>query len=223
MVAWRLFWRRHFLNHTEGALIEYQPEYGVTILVEPGHAEQVANAIEQRGFGHLRIYITLRETRYTRPALLRAVDRVRQIGEGRVTSTDIDLRAGEVEVTAATDEDVAWIREAVERNRSSIEAMDVVVVRSPAGGEESESYGGLKMNQSDGDDPCTSGFSVRRTTDDARGVATAGHCKKHGYRLHQVLLDFVKRRYGGNHDVQWHKTPGLADHNWVKDGQAPID
>jgi hypothetical protein len=128
-----------------GALIEYQPEYGVTILVEPGHTERVASAIERRGFGHLRSYITLRETRFTRPAVLRAVARVREISEGRVTSTDIDLNNGVVEVTAATDEDVAWIREAVERNRSSIEAVDVVVVQSPGGGEESESYGGLQI------------------------------------------------------------------------------
>ncbi len=120
-----------------GAVIEYQPEYGVTILVEPDHADRVANAIEQRGFGHLWPYITLRETRYTRPTLLEAVARVEQISEGRVTSTDIDLRAGDVVVSAATDEDVARIREAVERNRSSIEALDVVVVRTPGGGEES--------------------------------------------------------------------------------------
>lgn len=174
-----------------GALMEYQPEYGVTVLVTPGHTERVRAAIERRGFGHLTRHITFRETPYTRPALLRAVDRVKQIAEEEVTSTDIDLRAGVVEVTAATDEDAVFIREAVNEHRSSIEAERVLVIQSNGGGEESESYGGLQMSQSDGTSPCTSGFSVRRTTDDAYGVTTAAHCKNSGYYLHQVLLDYI--------------------------------
>jgi hypothetical protein len=154
-----------------GTLLEYQPDFRIVLLSPPGYADRVRESVDKQGFSHLRQHITVRETPYTRPTLLRAVARVKQLGEGRVTSTDIDLTDGTVQVTAATEEDVNYIRQAVERNRQTIEARAVEVVLSPPVGEETESYGGLKMDHASGDEPCTSGFSVRRTTDDALGVS----------------------------------------------------
>lgn len=201
-----------------GAIMQYEPEYAIKIMVALGDSDRVERAIEDRGYSHLRRYVKLQETPYTTLVLTEAVERVRAISEGRVTSGNTDLRTGTIHVTAATDEDVSWIRQAVERHRQSISAAEIQVIQSDGGGEETESYGGLIMNQSDGTAPCTSGFSVRRTTDDSYGVTTAAHCNNGGYYLHQVLLDYVTYLYGGNHDVQWHRTPNLADNNWVKDG-----
>lgn len=201
-----------------GLMVDYAPEYRIKVLVEPGRSAEVEAEIERRGFDDLQPFVRLEETRFTRRALLDAVERVRKIADRRVASSGIDLRAGVVEVGAATDEDVAAIRDAVARSRDSIEARDVIVKKVFGTGEESSSYGGLKINQSDGTSPCTSGFSVVRTTDAATGVATAAHCKNGGYSLHQVGLDYITEAYGGSSDAQWHKTPSLADENKIKTG-----
>lgn len=201
-----------------GLMVDYSPEYRIRVLVEPGRTSKVEAEIKRQGFRELRPFIVFKETRFTRPALLRAVARVRELAGERVVSSGTDLRAGVVEVGAATDEDAAAIRNYVAQSRDSIEAHDVIVRTVTGTGEESSSYGGLKMNQSDGTNPCTSGFSVVRTTDAAKGVTTAAHCQNNGYSLHQVGLDYVTEAYGGDSDAQWHKTPGLEDENKIKTG-----
>jgi hypothetical protein len=118
-----------------GLMVDYSPEYRIRVLVQPGRTGIVAAEIVRRGFDHLQPFVSLEETRFTRPALLSAVERVRDLAGGRVVTSGIDLRAGVVEVGAATDEDVAAIRDSVARSRDSIEARDVIVSKIVGTGE----------------------------------------------------------------------------------------
>jgi streptogrisin C len=200
-----------------GVIIEYQPSYHLRVLASPGNSRQVREAVEGSQFADLLPYVRVEETPYTRGTLMRAMAQVRQLGRGRITTLDVDIRTGAVIATAATSADVATVRAAVASERASIPAADV---RIEQGGFEEEvaSYGGLNMNSPNGN--CTSGFSVRRTTDNAEGISDAAHCPNSSVSLNSVTLDFVDGKWSGDQDVQWFKTPGMDDPNKIKDSST---
>lgn len=125
--------------------------------------------------------------------------------EPSATTLDLNLEKAEILVTASTDEDAAAVRDAVRSASQEVAAREVVVTLGGVAISQ-DSYGGLALST------CTAGFSVRRTTDNAEGVSTAGHCQNpQTLQKHNTALDYVTGKQGDSQDLQWHKTPGLTD------------
>lgn len=78
-------------------------------------------------------------------------------------------------------------------------------------------YGGLAIRGQNGD--CTTGFAVRRNSDGARGVLTAGHC--HNTQVATFtgqgqFLTFLGEKYGGPYEFQWHRLAGYTPVNNIQ-------
>lgn len=201
-----------------GLFIQQEPDYEITVLARPGRAPEVRSAVDALGFSDLEPFVRVKETMFTEDALERALLRVGQLAGGKATTLDVDLRAGEVRATAATENDAELLRRAVASATPPIQARQVVInIGGPSLGE--HSYGGLALTT------CTSGYSVRRTTDDSHGVSTAAHCQNsQTLQKHDAALDYVTGKEGDSQDVQWHKTPNLDDPAYFnpRDGSGSI-
>lgn len=193
-----------------GLFIDIVPEYRITVLAPPGQASNLKNAAADFGFADLQPFIVVSETPYTLSVLERAMDQVRGLAEGKLTSLDLDIRTGEILATAATEGHVEDVRAAVASARPNVQSRRVVLdVGAPS---EEHSYGGLSLST------CTSGYSVRRTTDNAEGVSTAGHCPdSQTLQKHSLGLSVCSscQKNSDSTDVQWSTTSGLNDPNMI--------
>jgi streptogrisin C len=192
-----------------GIFIDQSPDYQVIVLVEEGSGSAVEGAIDDLGFSDLKPFIAIRETPFTLDVLKSEMERVAQLSAGLATSLDLDIRTGEILVIVATLADVSAVRTALASAQPPIGARNVIVEKGRVVQE--HAFGGLPLST------CTSGFSVRRTTDNAKGVSTAAHCPDaQTLQKHGTALDHIAGQNYGSLDVQWHKTPGLTDPNLIR-------
>lgn len=199
-----------------GLFIEYAPQYRIVLLASEKKGEQVRQAASDLPFDELDPFVTVRETPFTEDVLERERDRVRKFGDGLLTTTDVDLAVGEIRVTVATADDESTLRARLENAHPRIQARRIVIWQGVS--EQEDSLGGLGT-WINGSSPCTTGYSVKRISDGAEGVATAGHCENgNRYIAHHpdVILNHIAGQDSGSLDVEWHKTPGIDDLKRIK-------
>lgn len=199
-----------------GLYIDYAPKYSITLVARPGETDSVVAAVSELGFPDLTPFVVARETPYTADTLRIAMQQVEELAREKVATLDFDIRTGEILATVATPADVEAVRSAIESSPVPIAAQSVSIEVEAFSLQ--HSYGGLGMDSPNGD--CTSGFSVRRTTDDAEGVTDAAHCPNSNVTLGHhsgTILDHIAQKEGDSQDIQWFKTPGLNDPNQIKD------
>lgn len=192
-----------------GLFINMVPEYKITILVPPGQSADLKNAAADLGFSDLQPFVVVTETPYTLQVLHRSMEHVRELARGKLTSLDLDIRTGEILATAAKRGDTEDVRASVASTVPPVEARRVLIQTGTP--QQQDSYGGLSLTT------CTSGFSVRRTTDNLEGLTTAGHCQQsQTLQKHGTELEWLGEKDSGSQDVQWHRTPGMADPNKIR-------
>lgn len=199
-----------------GLFIDYLPQYRVTVLTSPGQSSLVMNALHELDFSDLAQFVAVKETSYTEDVLLSAMAELKALARSKLTSLDLDIRTGEVLATAETESDVGAVRTIVDSSDLPVPSDRVSIRKETV--HYQHSYGGLALNSPNGG-PCTSGFSVRRTTDGDHGVASAAHCPNSGVKIAHLsgtTLDFVDGKWNGNQDVQWFRTPGMEDSPQIK-------
>lgn len=71
---------------------------------------------------------------------------------------------------------------------------------------------------------CTAGFSVVRSSDNRKGITTAGHCPNTNVRFEGTAVPFMAELYNSGRDVQWHSstTDSFTPHVWVGTGYLTI-
>jgi hypothetical protein len=199
-----------------GLFVDYSPGYLITILSSPGGGSEVLKAVTELGFGDLAKFITVRETDFTEGALQHAMTQVQDAAGPYLSTIDSDLRTGQVLASGATADDVSQIRAAVDSLQESLTAAGVIISQGKS--ENADTYGGLHADSSLGN--CTTGFSVRRTTDDAHGVTDAAHCPNSFVSISGSAAVFIDGSWGGSQDVQWFDTPYDNDPNKIKDANG---
>lgn len=198
-----------------GLFIDYTPSYRITILASPDGGSDVSDAVGGLGFGALEKFVTVRETPFTREALMNAMEGVGNIAGSHLTTLDLDIRTGRILATAPTPADVSAVRSAVETSKEPITAREVIVDQGTF--QDDDVYGGLHADSSSG--ACTSGFSVARTTDGTSGVTDAAHCANSGVTISGVTAIFQDGKWGDSQDVQWFTT-AQTEPNKIKDADG---
>jgi hypothetical protein len=200
-----------------GLFVEYQPAYQITVLAEVGHEKEISQAVLALA-PELNQYVKVVGTGLTQNALLDARELVLEASADLVTSLSSDLSKGIVVITGVNQEDVDEISAKVSTLELPI-PRDNVIVEIGGAIDDVDSYGGLNLDSGSG--TCTTGFSVSQIDGGVDGVATAAHCPNNS-SLNGVDLSssFVDGMWGGIHDVQWYKTPGMDDVNKVKDASG---
>lgn len=109
---------------------------------------------------------------------------------------------------------IDWTRldEAIQRGEVQLPANVEVIIVEKMGKLDADIYGGLALSQ------CTSGFSVRQTSDPGyKGITTAAHCAN-SLSYNGTSLTFMSQIFTGSYDIQWHRAPGFTVTNKIKDG-----
>ncbi|MEM9595222.1 MAG: S1 family peptidase, partial [Acidobacteriota bacterium] len=74
---------------------------------------------------------------------------------------------------------------------------------------EADIYGGLPLRT------CTSGFSVKKTSNGTKGISTAAHCSN-SQTYSGTNLPYQSGAYYSQYDVQWHTAPGFTVVNRIR-------
>lgn len=132
----------------------------------------------------------------------------------------LDLRAGSLYVSTAARLDA-----------SSLEAMGEVA-GVPVIGRMGDpfrllhTYGGRRIHSTSAANECTTGFTVRHSATQVRGVTTAGHCGNTGLTYYQsnpsisYPMTFMGQRYDDDQDFQWAHESTHAVYPRFWDGSA---
>jgi streptogrisin C len=204
----------------DGMFLDYGPDYKITLLANPGGGTEVRQAVTDLGFVELSPFAVVRETPYTETVLENTLVQVSELLGSRATTLGFDIRTGEIIATTSSS-DLESVQMLVASRERAMLASRILVLEG--GAYDQHSYGGLGLFFGGGHSPCTTGFTVRSTTNGAEGVATAGHCAADNGHLshHSVTFNHIDGKNRDSQDVQWHGTPGLDDLKqikWLNDG-----
>ena len=204
-----------------GLYVDYRP-YSIVVLAAEGGGDHVAQETGRLSASQLTPYIRIVETPFTESVLSQTrADIVHLDSDDTITTSDIDLSAGTVLLSAASESDVVRVRQLVDSANLPIPASRVLV---SVGGFENNtaSFGGIRLDYPDGS-YCTTGFSVTQISGSTDGVTSAAHCPNNNASEGSTGLNFQAGFWGGDLDVQWFTTPGLSDDNRVADAVGTRD
>lgn len=144
---------------------------------------------------------------------IRAHDTLRHLGF-RPISTSVDVTgAGRIpaEVTVSPDSGLTQ-GDVLELMPSDLREDVVLSLRTEPVARFEAAWGGMRL-RADGDNECTSGWSVINLTSGTSGILTAGHCDEvneidhPGSAIHNTT--YVSQHQGLYGDVEWHTTTQL--------------
>lgn len=194
-----------------GLWIEHTPKFRVIVqfvgeaegIITPYLVPELADIVEVRS-----AQVSLADLQKAQSEVLAAVKDL-----GIPVESGINLPQNRVELYVA---DRARLDEALESGAVRLPGSVAVITVEAMGNPDVDIYGGLPLST------CTSGFSVRRSSDGTKGITTAAHCSN-SQSYNGVSLTFRSEQFTGSYDVQWHTKSGYTVRNiirWWKDGST---